>query len=275
MPAEQASKVLTQKDPMVGLPPNNFEEPNASRRMWIVVPLVVWLLVLVLSGCAARFTVSQAAAVMGRTPVDTKHGEFWWACRFRVIWTSEKEPDWAVDLLLAHAAVQPVLKDYASKISTWRFHRRAARDGAGHLFSFLFYTDPDTAAEIIHRIEESSIVRDASTAGIVERIIVDDPTNPSKPGIEDTSDRHWSPALQRIWPVYIMGVSSLWLGLINEAMVDIPGTSDEIHGLLDRYRQADVRINSIWYKEGQHALLHHLNAIFGYKPMLMRKEMSF
>jgi len=275
MPAEQASKVLTQKDPMVGLPPNNFEEPNASRRMWIVVPLVVWLLVLVLSGCAARFTVSQAAAVMGRTPVDTKHGEFWWACRFRVIWTSEKEPDWAVDLLLAHAAVQPVLKDYASKISTWRSHRRAARDGAGHQFSFLFYTDPGTAAEIIHRIEESSIVRDASTAGIVERIIVDDPANPSKPGVEDTSDRHWSPALQRNWPVYIMGVSSLWLGLINEAMVDIPGTGDEIHGLLDRYRQADARINSIWYQEAQHALLHHLNAIFGYKPMLMRKEMSF
>jgi hypothetical protein len=275
MPAEQASKVLTQKDPMTGFPVNSFDEPNAFRQMRIMGLLCVWLLGLALSGCAARFAAPGTATVIGRAPLDAKQGEFWWACRFRVIWTSEKEPDWAVDLLLAHAAVQPVLKEYASNISYWRFHRRAARDGAGHQFSFLFYTDPVTAAEIIHRIEESSIVRDALTVGIVERIVVDDPANPSKPGVEDTSDRHWSPTLQRIWPVYIMGVSSLWLGLINEAMVDIPGTGDEIHGLLDRYRQADIRINLIWSKEGQHALLHHLNAIFGYKPMLIRKEMSF
>ncbi len=243
--------------------------------MRIMLILAALLLGLALSGCAARFTAPDGAPVVGRAPVDAKNGGFWWTCRFRVSWPPEKEPDWAVDLLLAHAVVQPVLKEYEGRISYWRFHRRAARDKTGHQFSFLFYTDPGTAAEVFHRIEASTLLNEALTAGIVARIVVDDPVKPAKPGVEDTSDPHWSSVLQRIWPVYIMGVSSLWLGLINDAVADVPDNGHEIHTSLERYRQADARVNSIWYKEGQHALLHHLNAIFGYKPMLIRKEMSF
>jgi hypothetical protein len=260
---------------MADSPPDTLETPNVFQRTRIMFTLAALLLGLTLSGCAARFTAPGAVPVVGRAPVDTKNGGFWWTCRFRVSWPPEKEPDWAVDLLLAHAVVQPVLREYESRISYWRFHRRAARDKTGHQFSFLFYTDPGTSAEVIHRIEESTMVNDVLTVGIVERIVVDDPAKPAKPGVEDTSDSHWSPVLQRTWPAYIMGVSSLWLGLINETMHDIPGTGGEIHGLLERYRQADARINSIWYKEGQHALFHHLNAIFGYKPMLIRKEINF
>lgn len=38
---------------------------------------------------------------------------------------------------------------------------------------------------------------------------------------------------------------------------------------------ADARIAEIWRLEGQHALLHHLNAIFGYKPLTIRKNLTF
>ena len=106
-------------------------------------------------------------------------------------------------------------------------------------------------------------------------IVADDPATPSRPRVEDFSDPGWSPVLQRNWPSFIMGVSSLWLGLIDDAMAEPSGDSQGIRALLDRYRKADGQVSSIWYKEGQHALLHHLNALFGYKPMLIRKEMSF
>jgi hypothetical protein len=72
-----------------------------------------------------------------------------------------------------------------------------------------------------------------------------------------------------------MGVSALWLGLIDEAMAENPGEAGEIRALLERYRTADARITTIWNKEGQHAFLHHLNALFGYKPLLIRKEITF
>ena len=32
-------------------------------------------------------------------------------------------------------------------------------------------------------------------------------------------------------------------------------------------RAIDVSLNAIWRSEGSHALLHHLNALFGYRPV--------
>jgi hypothetical protein len=233
------------------------------------------LLGLVVSGCALRAAVPHEPTSVGRVPVAPKDGNYWWAYRFKVAWPLTEEPNWAVDLLLAHGVMQPVLRECGSRIIYWRFHRRAAHDKAGHQFSFFFYSDSDTATEVFRRVGDSRVLAEAMASGIVECTMVDDTTMPARPGVEDTSDTHWSPVLQRAWPAYIMGVSSLWLGLINDALAEIPGDSHEIRALLERYRQAETRVTAIWHKEGQHAFLHHLNAIFGYKPMLIRKEVSF
>jgi len=239
--------------------------------------LSAWLLGLTLCGCAVRGAAPHAAPAFGHLPFGTKENAFWWAYRFKIFWPpgEDEDPDLAADLFLAHAVVQPVLREYESRIIYWRFHRRANRDDAGHQFSFLFYSDPETAAEVFRKIGANKQLSEAQAANIVESAIVDDPARPSRPRIEDTSDAHWSPVLQRTWPSFIMGVSYLWLGLIDEAVAEVPGDSDEIRSLLERYRKADARVTSIWHKEGQHAFLHHLNAIFGYKPMLIKKEMSF
>ncbi|HBD09985.1 MAG TPA: hypothetical protein DCZ69_17175 [Syntrophobacteraceae bacterium] len=250
--------------------PNVFQK--RKRTAFILVSLVLGL---DLSGCAARITAPPQPVIGGRPPADTSVVGSWWACRFRVSWPPEREPEWAVDLLLAHAVIQPVIREWQEHIGYWRFHRRAARDQAGHQFSFLFHADPATAAGVFRDIEASALLNEALATGMVERMVIDDPASPTKPNLADTSDSHWSPLLQRTWPAYIMGVSALWLGLINEAMTELPGDSRDIRDVLECYRQANARVYTIWYKEGQHALLHHLNAIFGYKPMLIRKEMSF
>ena len=211
----------------------------------------------------------------GYSPPTAERAGFWWSCRFKVVWPPDEDPDFSVDLLLAHAVVMPVLKEHESNLIYWRFHRRAARDKTGHQFSFLFYSDPHTAEEVFGEIRRSTFLNDAMEAKIVESITTDDTASPARSRVEDFSDPSWSPTLQRNWPSFIMGVSALWLGLIDEAMAEAPRGGADIRASLGRYREADTALSSIWNKEGQHAFLHHLSAIFGYKPMLIRKEITF
>jgi hypothetical protein len=44
---------------------------------------------------------------------------------------------------------------------------------------------------------------------------------------------------------------------------------------MEKYRGVDAGITEIWRDQGQHALLHHLNAVFGYEEMLIQKAVSF
>jgi hypothetical protein len=247
-----------------------------------VLVLGACLLGLTSCGCLARGSVPRtvAATPSGGARCGAPDGGYWWSCRFKVSWPPAQDPDFAVDLLLAHAVVGPVLREYEHGMTLWRFHRRAARDKTGHQFSFLFHSDPATAVEVFRKIVQTPTLREALNAGIVETVNLDDPGKPIRPRVEDTSDPAWSPSLQRSWPSFIMGVSSLWLGLIDEAAaeelpVDGAGTDTDIHAVLERYREANTRVTSIWHKEGQHAFLHHLNAIFGYEPMLLKKELTF
>jgi hypothetical protein len=63
--------------------------------------------------------------------------------------------------------------------------------------------------------------------------------------------------------------------LIDDFMADVPAHDDNVYALLDRYRQAESKVSALWRNEGQHAFLHHLSAIFGYEPVLIRKEIRF
>jgi len=180
-----------------------------------------------------------------------------------------------IDLFLAHAVVSPVLARHINDISYWRFHRRANRDQAGHQFSLLFYSTSDVASAVFTEIYKSEMLKSAVEAKLVEKVMIDDPDHPNNSAIESTSDPHWSMDLQRNWPSYIMGVSSLWLGLISDSFQGSPEEFADTHNLLEKYREIDDKIVQIWRTEGQHALLHHLNAVFGYEPLIIRKELSF
>ncbi len=202
-------------------------------------------------------------------------GAYWWKCKFKNVWPDNANPDLVIDLLLAHAVVAPVLVEYINDIPYWRFHRRANRDLAGHQFSLLFYSKPEIAVAVFAEIDKSDMLKRAIAANFVKKVIMDDPNHPQFPDIEDTSDHHWSLNLQQNWPSFIMGVSSLWLGLIEDSMQNSPKDYKNAHLLLEQYREVDTKITNIWKKEGQHALLHHLNAVFGYEPLYIIKELSF
>jgi hypothetical protein len=208
----------------------------------------------------------------------------WWAYRFRIPWPeNDDKPDFAVDLLLAHAIVRPVLQKNSEKLLMWRFHRRAARKPPGHQFSFLFYADRDTAIEVINNLDNDPLLARAGNAGLINSTSSTKTEITKKMAAEDYSDPSWSPQIQRTWPFYIMGVSAFWLALIDEIKSEQTYTNtnnaeqdvDEVRDMLEIYRQVDEKIAEIWKDEGQHALLHHLSAVFGYKPMWLKKEVIY
>ncbi len=240
-----------------------------------IIAMVVFAGVL-MCGCSASNKPVQDVSVHNVPPsYKVLDNTYWWRCKFKNVWPANVGPDLVIDLLLAHAVVSPVLVRHIDDVPYWRFHRRAARDQAGQQFSLIFYSKPEVASAVFAEIHESEILKRAISANLVEKVITDNPDHPNFSAIEATSDTHWSLDLQKNWPAFIMGVSSLWLGLINESFQDSPENVADIHWLLEKYREVDVKIAEIWRTEGQHALLHHMNAVLGYKPLIIRKELSF
>ena len=91
--------------------------------------------------------------------------------------------------------------------------------------------------------------------------------------LEETSDKNWPPEIQRSWPYFIMGASQTWLMLVQEISREqaLAGNVD-YHQLLEHYRIVDSKLNVQWRDYGQHAYLHHLNAVFGYQPVRIRSS---
>jgi hypothetical protein len=57
-----------------------------------------------------------------------------------------------------------------------------------------------------------------------------------------------------------------------------PSVGDmSISALQDYYRTVDKEVQEAWETQGRHAFLHHLNAIFGYAPVVVyeKKYMKF
>ena len=106
--------------------------------------------------------------------------------------------------------------------------------------------------------------------GLITKDSYDDPDFVSKPNIEDTSDSKWSPVVQKNWPYFIMGVSQMWLNMITGVAAELPDRTPyySVKELEAFYQEVNTRLTKIWQQEGRHAYLHHLNALFGYKPLI-------
>ncbi|MSR14545.1 MAG: hypothetical protein EXR86_08280 [Gammaproteobacteria bacterium] len=182
------------------------------------------------------------------------------------------EPVWATDLVIADRIVAPILQTHARDITLWRFHRRAAADAAGHQFSLLVFTQPMVYAAIQQAIEVSPAVESLKASGHLREIRHDCQRAGQANGIAATIDQQWDPVLQRAWPYFIMGVSASWLAMVQELALGIEANSTE---LIDAYRSVDAQITKLWGLQGQHAFLHHLNGIYGYRPLSIQHWMQF
>lgn len=215
--------------------------------------------------------------VVGQKAADAEKG--WWYAQFRMDWPQGEDPSWYVDFILAHGVISPVLDQYEKEIYLWRFHRRAVRDQSGHQFSFIFYGSTETAQEIYRAIQSSPLLDELISAHLVKDTIYDETTVILRSGLGATSDSNWSVEIKRTWPFYIMGVSRMWLNLIDEVSKETLKDRDLFYpeDLLEGYRKVKEVVEEKWRQEGSHAFLHHLNAIFGYEPLFIyeRRLMNF
>ena len=254
-----------------------------NKRLSAAAATVIFtMLALCLAGCGKpilREDKSISPAPFPPTIGETQDRS-WRAVRFRIGWPLNKPPDWSMDLLLADRVIRPVLAEHQNRIPLWRFHRRATRDAAGHRFSFIFYATGPLAENIFFDVLNNRVLNGMLAAKTIEGVKTDDIRFPARSAVEATSDPAWPIELQKAWPAYIMGVSAAWMTLIRQ---HVQGREPEyarpedtqIDDLLNLYRNVNDSIDKIWIKDGQHAFLHHLNAIFGYEPVYIRNMMKF
>jgi hypothetical protein len=229
----------------------------------ILLKRIVSVIILnsILVGCSS---LSQQNLELPQTDLAIEHsGKSWWYARFQIFWPEDEEPQWHIDALLAHQVIRPVLLQHRDQIDLWRFHRRAGRKG-GHLFSFIFYADPNLAATIYHELSVNETLSELMDEGEVEKYITEDWSKVTRPNIEDTSDKHWNEIIQKSWPYYIMGVSEMWLEMIT---LSVNLNVDENRSSIDTFKHIHDDLTELWKNDGSHAFLHHLNALFAYKPI--------
>jgi hypothetical protein len=240
--------------------------PIEALRNWLSVFL---FFLIVMTGCSTLGKVQTPETILVR-PEALPSGNGWWYARFRMNWPPDTEPIWYMDLYLAHQIIWPILKVHQNDIPLWRFHRRAARDGAGRQFSFIFFATPQAARNIFQSIQSNALVDNMKFAGVIDDVVYDDPSKLNRPKIEDTSDKNWPVSIQKTWPYYIMGASQMWLNLIaqiadDNMKNDSPSSIKEVESF---YKQVDETITELWQRHGRHAFMHHLNALFEYKPLI-------
>jgi len=231
------------------------------------------VLVMAIAGCATTVK-RKAVETIEPPPAEIASSAGWWSARFRMYWPPEEEPFWHTDLLIAHKIVAPVFLQYKDRIYLWRFHRRATRDGAGHQFSFIFYASAQTAYQVFDTLRSNALLTEMAYTGRVIEEVYDNPDRITKPRIKDTSDPNWPSLIQKSWPYYIKGVSQMWLNLITETVADMPTPDaplslDEYEEL---YKEVNATVTSLWENNARHAFLHHLNALFGYKPVVFYEK---
>lgn len=233
----------------------------------VVIVAVLWLV----GGCGPSPHRSSGDAFRLDPSATVPAGDGWWRVRFQMA-RPDGETHWERDLLIAHRILAPVIRRHGDDIGLWRFHRRSADDDTGHQFSLLFFSSAPTAGAINRQVVDDPLVAQLLADGMLVNVITDAGDIIQRPAVSDTSDAQWSPVMQRTWPYYIMGVSRMWLAMIEE-LSRAEGATDAVESerLLDHYRAVNRRLTAIWQQEGQHALLHHLNAIFGYEPLMLRE----
>ena len=239
------------------------------------VLLPLFTMMALLSGCTQTLLIQQAPTQQSQPAnlmVENEQQE-WRKLSFTLVWPEGEPLAFSPHTLIAEQILAPVINTHDDAIGLWRFHRRANRNdkGGGHRFSFLYYTDTKSA-EMIH----SQVLDNPLTQWLIEQELIEKVTfeligGDAASRMEKTSDTHWPMEIQRSWPYFIMGVSQTWLMLVTE-ISDLDKLSGEISfsELLSHYKGVNQRLTTMWQDHGQHAYLHHLNAIFGYVPLKIK-----
>ena len=184
-------------------------------------------------------------------------GSTWRKVVFSIDWPQGKPPLQHMDLLLAHRVIWPVLAQHEKHVQLWKFHRRWKRDESGHQFEFSFYSSAQTARQIHDSVFLDQHYMELKRAGRVGASY--DETIGSR--IEDICPTNWPPEIRRSWPYFIMGVSRMWVTLIEQIMksrtvdespsiAEWEATCQKVDGLIGRLWLHQERDSRLWWGFG-------------------------
>jgi len=244
---------------------------GAAHKYWLL-----WFCLLAISGCQQLNKSNQAERPLAEN--NSGHPS-WWRASFQLSWDKETPPQWLYGPFIAEQVILPVLQHHTEDIQLWRFHRRADLDATGHSFSFLYYTDQGSAAYISELIKKNGPLGVLIKKGAVLKVDIKPYTVKGSEKVSATSDPHWTPIMQQTWPHFLMGVSRMWLEqvILFSKQIDLApslenegGAWDEEKDFSEHYKKVQFELSQLWREEGNHAYLHHLNAIYAYQPLLQR-----
>ena len=256
---------------VIGQPLEEHEKKMKLKAYHPILCLIV-LAFSLLAGCAATSQQFNDRSQPTDTLAHERQGYGWYSVRFRMQ-RLDGRTRWENDLLIAHQIAAPLLEAHRIEIDLWRFHRRSAEDDTGHQFRFMIFCSARTARAIYQAVDADPMILQLLSAGVLTEVVTDALDQNHLQTVGAVSDPNWTPVMQDTWPYFIMGVSRMWLGMIDKysQQVGFPESAN-IRQLLDHYQQVNVRVTQVWQHESQHALLHHLNAIFGYEAMILREQ---
>lgn len=196
----------------------------------------------------------------------------WYEFNFRINWPDNENPKVWVDIFIIDSIVRDIICQKKSEIALWRIHRRWSRDERGHEVTLSCFTKDETASSI------ESLIRGGHSFKTlkVNRLLKDLKKAEGGPNIHDIADdistRNWPMELKKSWPYYIQGCSKLFLYLIEflKGSIQADFNEKDISKIESFYTELNNRINEIWQKHGSRAFFHHINAIFGYVPLLAK-----
>lgn len=229
---------------------------------YIVLPLFVAIFSLLIGACSST---GLPVAETGSPILLRDDASRWHIWRFRFARSDDGWVNTYLDGMLADQLLFDAVTDHADRIELWRFHRRWANDSTGHQFSLMVFAPADVGRSITTRLTRAPLLKTLTAQGYLVQWRIDPPGAAQVLRADATSDPLWSAEIQREWPHFIMGVSRFWGGLVrSEArrFAELP--------LHERYREADSALADFWLHDARHTLLHHLNALFGYRALLDR-----
>ncbi|MCK4788025.1 MAG: hypothetical protein KAV87_30005 [Desulfobacteraceae bacterium] len=201
---------------------------------------------------------------------------YWYVIIFRIKMLNSKhkyrrinQTDSPIHSLIANEIFAPMIEKFQEDIRVWRFHRSFHSAKDSHPFRLKFYAVDGMQSKITKYVKSHTLYQKLKKEDLLylkpgKDVICEKLTTDT--AIKDDNDPQWSDEIKEIWPYYIHGVSRAWLRMIQvfaDKEKSLPQSSFEEN--LDFYDRINRLIEQQWVKWGLHAMLHHLNAVFGYK----------
>jgi len=208
-------------------------------------------------------------------PAPLLEGSRWHQVRFFLGWPEGREPDFPSAMLIAYSVVQPALEAHGSSIYLWRFHQRALRDSGGHQLTFFAFLPDAAFQQVVATVRATPLLDELQREGIVARAEYTPSDVPDPQELGGVSDPSWPSQLQSAWPLFANGASAAWLALVDQFAVQRCPKATTLHDLQPCFQKVFADVDVMWRIHGQHAFLHHLNAIFSYRPVYLKKDTIF